>query len=209
MTLLLQGGLLGSAVVVLPLGVGVAVAGLAWMVLRERARRALQDDLSPEDRRHFAGQDRRRITGLVLMGCLGLGVAAGLVVPPAHDRAPNGVFLAIWVLNTLLCLSLLFVAGLDWLANLRFARRHLAVLMAERRRMLEEMQRAMIGPRVAGEDRKTSSTSESLAFSQSHVNASGPRAELFQTDPASTEEADDSGFQFERPRWVGPDPSLN
>lgn len=122
----------------LPFGVMTAALSLAWMQLRQRARRE-EEGLSAEDAEHFARQDRRRLIGAAVMGLMALGVAVGLGDNFPRNREGGRFFGAIWLANGALALALLAVAMLDWRANFRYAHRQISRLRAERRVLMDEL----------------------------------------------------------------------
>ena len=111
----------------------------ALLGLRERGdRRDRALELSPEDARHFAHQDSRRVLGLVVLVLLAIGLVVGSRVPHRVGNQTNPQFLAIWFGVFLLIFLLLTLAMIDWIALRIFARRHRNQILRERIELLRE-----------------------------------------------------------------------
>lgn len=122
--------LIVSAVVIL------VAALLGWGEWRDR--RGREPDPSPEDARHFAGQDARRALGIVVLVLLAAGIAIGSRVPSRVDHRANPLFVGIWLGVFVLVFVLLSLAMCDWLALRRFAARHRGRIVRERIEMIRE-----------------------------------------------------------------------
>lgn len=120
--------------------VAVLLAWLQWRDYRSRAATATETD-----RRYFALRDVRRTAGIVMLGLLAPGVYVGSRVPvfvtvptAARGRAPNPVFLAIWVSVFAVLFVLLGLAIADWIATRRYAERQRHAMAQERLELLRE-----------------------------------------------------------------------
>src|SRR4051812_19723769 len=103
-----------SASLVLSSVVLIVAALLGW---REWADRRVRDpDPSAEDRVHFATQDARRSTGIVILVLLAVGVAIGSRTPIRVDQRANPLFVGIWLGVFVLIFVILLLAMFDWIA---------------------------------------------------------------------------------------------
>jgi hypothetical protein len=98
----------------------LAVAALlAWRQLAERRGRA--QGMTAADRRHFARQDVRRLTGSGVMALIGLGIAWGAGIDPRGDGWSKRLFLSVWLVVILLVFFLVMLALLDLLSTRLYA----------------------------------------------------------------------------------------
>jgi len=125
-------------------GVLAVTAMLAWMQWREQ--KSQDDDLSVDDAHYFARRNQRRNLGTSILGLIGAGMFAGSLFDP---RANRWAFLITWLaIGGLVCV-LLVLAMFDWTANRAYARRHIRLLAAERRAILEvELKRRALGRNI-------------------------------------------------------------
>jgi hypothetical protein len=130
---------MATASLVLSTFVLLVAALLGWREWRDRRDRA--DDLSPEDARHFAYQDTRRLLGIAVMVLLAVGLVVGSRVPTRMGNRTNPQFLGIWLGVFLLIFVLLALAMVDWVALRLFARRHRDEMHRERVEILREEKR--------------------------------------------------------------------
>lgn len=114
-------------------GVLAVAAFFSWRQFVERSSR--DDDLSGEDADYYARRDFRRLLGTSTLGLIGVGMLAGsLIAPRSHPIA----FVSVWlVVGLLVCVSLV-LALIDMMANHRYAKRHLRLLLDERRSLVQE-----------------------------------------------------------------------
>jgi hypothetical protein len=128
-----------------------------WQVLRT----SLGDEtLSPEDRAYFRKQAARRLIGAVLMIALaGVLVGAFFIEGRAQqiadknqalidrgekpelnpeDRQFGEFYATVWIIALLILLALITLAGLDYLAIRRYAKRNYQVIRDERRAMIHD-----------------------------------------------------------------------
>jgi hypothetical protein len=127
----------------LALGIGLITAFLGLRQWYEW--RARDPDLSESDRRHFRGQDPRRVAGAVLLLCIAVEIWAGSRIPHRLGNRPSGWFLAIWLNVGINLLILLALAAVDLVDNRRYARRQRRSMIAERLRLLREARRSSSG----------------------------------------------------------------
>ncbi|WP_435005806.1 hypothetical protein P12x_003578 [Tundrisphaera lichenicola] len=117
----------------------IVAALLGWREWHDREER--NPELSPEDEAHFASQDLRRTTGIVVLVLLALGVAIGSRVPIRLGQQANPLFVGIWLGVFSLIFVLLMLAMSDWIALRRFAVRHRGQILRERIEILREQAR--------------------------------------------------------------------
>ncbi|WP_435018930.1 hypothetical protein TA3x_000920 [Tundrisphaera sp. TA3] len=122
-------------------GIVLAIAGLlAWREHRDRRHRA--PDPSPEDARHFRAQDLRRGAGVIIMVVLAIGLVVGTRVDPRQSLQSRQMFIATWLVVSLLILGLLALALFDWIALRIYAGRVRRAISRERVAILtDELQR--------------------------------------------------------------------
>lgn len=127
---------LGSASLLLSIGVAVVAVLLFLLVWSDRSRR--DAELSADDREHFARQDVRRVVGTVVMLLLSAAVYFGSRIPPKAAERANPLFLQIWLGAFLLIFFLLVLGIIDWHATRLYARRHRQAMVRERLELLKE-----------------------------------------------------------------------
>src|SRR4051794_15368751 len=110
-----------TASLILSSGVLFVAALLGWREWRDR--RSRDPEPSPEDYAHFAGQDARRATGIVVLVLLAAGVAMGSRISPRLGNRANPQFVGIWLGVFVLIFVSLSLAMIDWMALRRYARR--------------------------------------------------------------------------------------
>lgn len=133
---------------------------LGWREWRDRLDRG--EELSPEDTRHFALQDGRRLLGILVMVLLAVGLLVGSRIPTRLGNKANPQFLGIWFGVFLLIFVLLTLAMVDWIALRKFARRHRKEILRERVEILTEEKRRREALREQG-----------------NANGKGPPGDLF------------------------------
>ena len=147
------------------LAAGVLAVALALIVWHRVEARAPLPLLSKEDEVHFARQGvRRRVVAGVMLVLSAL-IFVGSRMDHRRNGGPNPVFIVVWLVVFGLVLVLLVLAGVDWLATRRFARRSRGTIVREGMALLREemMERA----RAAAADR--------LGVSRVPENGAAPR----------------------------------
>jgi cytochrome c biogenesis factor len=145
--------------IVVPALAILVVIVLGFIQYRELRRRRSGPALSTEDAAHYRSQDRRRTLGLVILTFSAIGVVVGTLVPVGGKNNPNLVFIFVWLGVIVSLVALLLLALRDWAANAAYARRHLAILLRERRELVEELRGKIREHQAArGETRPTPPT---------------------------------------------------
>lgn len=140
-----------------PVLTAAVLAVAAVLALRQRAeRRVRAAGLTAEDRRYFARQDLRRLTGVAVLVLIGLGMTWGSQLDYRGDVPSKRLFLTVWLIVILLVLFLVGLALLDLLSTRLYARRHRRILAAERREALK----AEFPQRSAPQDRRRGSNGQ-------------------------------------------------
>jgi uncharacterized membrane protein len=119
----------------------VDVLLLVWLWRERKTRGGL---LSPEDARHFARQDIRRVivSGVVLL--LALGMWWGSRIPPLVGGRPNALFIQVWLGVIVLIVILVLLAFADWVATRFYARRRRLELLEEGIGLIQEQRKAKL-----------------------------------------------------------------
>ena len=120
------------------LAAGVLAVALALIVWHRVEARAPHPHHSEEDEVHFARQGVRRrfVTGVML--ALSTLIFVGSLTDHRRLGGPNPVFIFVWLVVFGLVLVLLALAGVDWLATRRFARRSRGRIVREGMELLRE-----------------------------------------------------------------------
>jgi hypothetical protein len=143
----------------------VAIAAIAVILgLRQWWEHRVRDaDLSDVDHKHFFWQDLRRVSGVLLMLILALGIYVGSRIPPIISDFPldaddkqairavagtwvdtwingeaNPRFVGLWFVVIVVLMTLLALALFDWRATRRYARRERQALAGERLKILRD-----------------------------------------------------------------------
>ena len=119
--------------------IGLASASFLWVV-RDRGRRP--DNPSPPDQQYFRHRDIRRFICSALLALIGILMLASTRIDYRVDRAHARAWVWTWLGVLALLIAVLILAGIDWLANSRYAIRHRRELLCEQREILADLARA-------------------------------------------------------------------
>jgi len=121
---------------------GLGLIGFAFVsvyfIYRERSSR---DELSDLDERYYRARDVRRTICSALMMVIGGLMVFGSQINVQADRSQVRLWTLTWLAVLGLLAVLLLLAGLDWAANHRFARRNRRELLLEQRKLLADLAR--------------------------------------------------------------------
>ncbi len=121
---------------------GLGLIGLAFVsvyfIYRERSSR---DELSDLDERYYRARDVRRTICSALMMVIGGLMVFGSQINVQAGRSQVRLWTLTWLAVLGLLAGLLLLAGLDWAANHRFARRNRRELLLEQRKLLADLAR--------------------------------------------------------------------
>ena len=115
----------------------LAVAAGLWLWHRVDVRRPGLV-LSDEDAEHFARQFVRRGAVAAVMSVLAGLIFVGSITNHRVNDRPNPVFIGVWLVVFALIGFLLVVAGIDWAATRRYARRQRSAIVREGMSLLRE-----------------------------------------------------------------------
>jgi hypothetical protein len=134
---LLFAGELASDSLTMSLGIVLIASFLGLRQWYER--RARESNLSDLDRRYLHRQDMRRSAGVAVMLLLAAGISIGGRIEPRINGRANVVYLEVWLAVIALLVFMVILAGLDWLATSRYARRQRRFIAEERMKLLHEV----------------------------------------------------------------------
>jgi hypothetical protein len=135
-----QGSLAGFWTLVLGAGlIGLTAASVLWIV-RDRRRRSVE--LADADRAYFRQRDVRRSVCSVLLGLIGVLMILSTRIDVHAGRTQARLWVWAWLVVLGLLAAVLLLAGLDWVANSRYALRHRRALLSEQRELLADLARA-------------------------------------------------------------------
>jgi len=118
---------------------GIAMIA-AYLGLRQwYERRAREPDLSDADRDYFSRQDVRRGLGVMVMLILAAGISIGSRIEPRVNGQANLAYFEAWLGVIGLLVVMITLAGLDWLATTRYARRQRRFIAEERIKLLHDV----------------------------------------------------------------------
>lgn len=110
-------------------------------------RRARSPEQSHDDRDHLGRRDRRRSLGLSILCILAPGIVIGSRIPSRVGRAPNLLFLEVWLGIFALIMGLVSLALVDWFDLRRYARQKRSAIGREQITLLHnELSRHEDGP---------------------------------------------------------------
>jgi hypothetical protein len=144
---------LASDSLALSLGITLIAAYLGLRQFYER--RSREPDLPEADRDYLLRQDVRRSLGVAVMLILAAGILIGSRIEPRIEGRANLAYLEVWLGVIGLLVMMITLAGLDWLATSRYARRQRRFLAEERTKLLHDVNResAKMGPDSQDESR--------------------------------------------------------
>jgi hypothetical protein len=118
---------------------GIALIAVYLGLRQWYERRAREPDLCDADRLYLSSQDVRRGLGVAVMLILAVGILIGARIEPRVGGRANLLYLEVWVTVIGLLIAMITLAGLDWLATSRYARRQRRAIAEERMKLLEEV----------------------------------------------------------------------
>jgi hypothetical protein len=115
----------------------------AYLGLRQwYERQAREEDLCDTDRQYLVRQDIRRGLGVAVMLLLAAGISLGCRIEPRVNGQANLLYFEVWLGVIGLLVTMVALAGLDWIATSRYARLKRADIARERIKLLHDVIRA-------------------------------------------------------------------
>jgi len=120
------------------MSLGIALVAVYLGLRQWYERKAREPDLSDADREYLSRQDVRRALGVAIMLILAAGISIGSRIEPRVNGRANLAYLEVWIGVIGLLIAMVALAGLDWLATSRYARRQRRFIAEERMKLLHD-----------------------------------------------------------------------